>query len=175
MRNIVIITGAVLLSCLLVVGVYFYVHKNEKVNTYTEKKLIKAPNFNLPDAEGNVISFENIKSDVKIINFWASWSPYGAKELTVFSKIKDEYGNKVDIIALDRDNNTQDGKRFLKSLNLNEDIIFVYDKNDEYFKKTNGFAVPETVFLNKDEEIVFHKHGPITYEEVRKNIEEMLK
>jgi thiol-disulfide isomerase/thioredoxin len=175
-RNVVIVIGVSIVSFLFVVAVtYHYFGKKKVSDEHVENKLEKAPNFDLPNSKGENVSLEDVKSKIKIINFWASWSPYSKNELLDFSKIKNEFGNDVAVVALDRDTNINDGKKFLEHLDLNEDIVFVYDKNDEYFKKTKGFAVPETLFLNEKEEIVFHKHGPMTYDEMRLKVEEMLK
>jgi len=139
-----------------------------------ESALLQAPDFSLPDASGKSISLETLEGDVRVLTFWASWSPYSRDELTSLCKLKEEYGDKVSVAALNRDTNPADGRAYLESLGLGEVLVFVYDQQDEYFKEVNGYAMPETLFLDADAKIVAHQHGPMTYEEMRAQIDSML-
>ncbi len=154
--------------------VYFFLGGEKNNEPVTNSKFIMAEDFSLPDTNGKLVSLSEVDAEVKIVNFWASWSPYSKDELLAFSKIKDEYNERVEILALNRDSNSGDAKKFLKNLNLNDDIIFVYDKNDGYYKKVKGYAVPETIFINNEEEVLLHRHGPMTYDEMRNKIEKIL-
>ena len=159
----------------LVIGglalVYIFFMRDSK--EAEESALLQAPDFSLPDASGKSVSLETLEGDVKVLTFWASWSPYSRDELTALSKLKEEYGNKVSVAALNRDTNPAEGRAYLEALGLGEVLVFVYDQQDEYFKKVNGYAMPETLFLNADAKIVAHQHGPMTYEDMRAQIDTM--
>ncbi|KKS35375.1 MAG: Thiol-disulfide isomerase and thioredoxin [Parcubacteria group bacterium GW2011_GWD2_42_14] len=162
---------------MLVIGslAFIYISFLHDSNEPAEYTLLQAPDFSLPDASGKNISLETLEGDVKVITFWASWSPYTREELTSLSKLKEEYGDKVSVAALNRDANPAEGRAYLETLGLGEVLVFAYDQQDEYFKKVNGYAMPETLFLNADAKIVFHQHGPMTYDEMRAQIETMLR
>jgi thiol-disulfide isomerase/thioredoxin len=121
-----------------------------------------------------MIDLGDVTSDVKIITFWASWNPYSADELRTFNRIEDEYGDAVAVVALNRDTYPTDGKLFLQKESIRDNLIFVYDRDDAYYHMVDGFAVPETLFLNREGDIVFHKHGPITETEIKQHIEQIL-
>jgi len=160
----------------LVIGglVLLYISFLRDSNDSEESALLQAPDFSLPDASGKSISLETLEGDVRVLTFWASWSPYSRDELTSLGKLKEEYGDKVSVAALNRDTNPADGRAYLESLGLGEVLVFVYDQQDEYFKEVNGYAMPETLFLDADAKIVAHQHGPMTYEEMRAQIDSML-
>jgi len=153
----------------LCTSVYVFLQK-QKTQDAPVEEYAQVPDFTLPDASGSMVSLHDSHGKVTIVNFWASWSPYSKDELTSFVRLKKEFGDDVVIIALNRDNNPADGVLFLGSLQLGDDLLFVYDKNDEYFKKIQGFAVPETLFLIGNEDIFYQKHGPITYDEMREQV-----
>ncbi len=167
----------VLLTAIILLGfvIYFFLNKSKKDEPTINPNIVMAEDFSLPDASGDIISLSEVDAEIKIVNFWASWSPYSKDELLTFSKIKNEYNGRVEILALNRDTNPEDGKNFLKKLDLNEGIVFVYDKSDGYYKKVKGYAVPETIFINNKEEVLLHKHGPMTYDEIHKELENILK
>ncbi len=159
----------ILLATLALLGWYFFTRDEEKqVGEHV------APNFSLPDASGKMISLDSLEAELVVINFWASWSPYSKDELKYLVELKKEFGDRIEIVCLNRDTDPLQGKQFLQQENIGEELLFVYDAQDEYFKKVSGFAVPETVFLTEGDEIVYHKHGPMTYDEMKARVEDIL-
>lgn len=163
----------VVLSLLVFVYMYFFSSRSTEKDI-SEEARIPAPEFSLPDADGKNISLESLEGEVKVLNFWASWSPYSRDELVALTKLKEEYGDRVAVVALNRDVNSVDGKAFLSSLGLGDTLLFAYDSNDEYFKKVQGFAMPETLFLDAEGNIIFQQHGPMSFEEMKAQVEAIL-
>lgn len=174
-RSSVLISSALLCSILLITATYWFVTRDNTSQTQENSTAHTriAPEFHLPDASGNIVSLGSVESDVIIVNFWASWSPYSADELQMLNRIQREYGGAVSVLALNRDTYPEDGKRFLVDKKVEDNITFVYDRDDAYYKKVKGFAVPETLFINSEGEIVSHVHGPVTYDDVHAQIEKM--
>jgi len=171
-RSVLVITGALVLCAAAILGALFIAEKrNESSRTETYEE---APPFSLPDSEGNSISLTEVDGKVKIINFWASWSPYSKEELETLIALKDEYGKVLDIVALSRDHNKTEAVQFLESNNLQRELTFVFDEHDDYFNMMEGYAVPESIFLNKDGEVVFHEHKPLSYEEFEARVTAIL-
>jgi thiol-disulfide isomerase/thioredoxin len=170
MRRSTLIVSASLVVLLVCAGAYVFLIRPMLLKNKGDEGFAKAPSFSLPDASGNLISLSNMQGKVTVVNFWASWSPYSKDELTALVRLKKEFGDDVSVIALNRDANPNEGKAYLVSMQLGEDLLFVYDKDDEYFKKVNGFAVPETLFLIGNEDVYFQKHGPMTYDEMKEQI-----
>ncbi len=171
--RVVVLAGVI--SIVTILSILFYVsHKHNNVSEENIKTTEIAPEFNLPDAIGNNISLSEVEGKLKIINFWASWSPYSKDELSALVQLKKEYGKDLAIVALNRDVNPAEGEVFLESLKLDNVIVFIYDKNDVYFKKVGGYAMPETLFLDRDSSILMHKHGPMSYDEMNVQIQQFL-
>lgn len=170
-----IIIGALAISAIVIAGTFFYAKYDRGKDSVVEKVTSSiAPVFSFPNEQGENISLEGLEGKVKVINFWASWSPYSKDELNSLNRIQKEFGSEIIVVALSRDQYPPLGQDFLRSNGIEDDILYLYDKNDDYFKKVEGFAVPETVFLNDKDEIILHKHGPITYDEIRTQVENML-
>jgi thiol-disulfide isomerase/thioredoxin len=174
MRRTLLIAGV--LFALVLVGALVYFFAIKKGVFFEEKKegLLQAPDFTLPDASGNMVSLEDIKGEVVIINFWASWSPYAKDELSALVTLKKEFGSDIAIVGLNRDANPREGQVYLAGLGLGEEMVFVYDVDDTYYKKVSAFAMPETLFLNEDGKVVAQIHGPMRLEEMRAQVEAIL-
>jgi thiol-disulfide isomerase/thioredoxin len=160
---------------LLIVGAgvaywYFGEHKKNPEETY-----LIAPDFSLPTVSGGTLSLSEVPGEVRVVVFWASWDPYSKDTLKAFAELKKNVGSKLTIVALNRDTNPYEGRLFMNSLNLSSDeILFVFDQEDGYFKKIQGFAVPEALFIDRDGNIRRHLHGPMTYEDMQREVQAIL-
>jgi len=173
MKRHILVLCTVLLSIVLITITYHYVNKEESVIVNQEGVVI-ADSFTLPNAEGESVSLESIEGGVKVINLWASWSPYSADELRSLNTLQNEYKGELQVVALCRDTNPIEGKEYLATQPFEHTVTYVFDETDEYYKKIDGYAVPETLFLNENNEVIFHSHAPMTYEEMKSQIDYIL-
>lgn len=167
--------GALTIIAVVLAGVYVVMTKRagEKDGTRVEPTTFVS-DFSFPDRTGTPVRFENVDAELRVITFWASWSPYSKTELPALAKLKDEYGRKIEIVAINRDANPNDGRAFFDSLELKDALVEVYDTEDTYYKTVGGYNMPETVFVNGGGGVLKHVHGPMTYDEMRATIEYLL-
>lgn len=175
MKHSLFAVGALCIIALVGVGIFFLLKSDpEEVHEVLPPEYVTAPNFVLPGTSGKEVVLSEVDADIRIVNFWASWSPYSKTELPALVRIKKEFAEHVEVIALNRDTTPEDGRTFLTSLNLGDDLLFAYDAKDEYFKEVEGFAMPETLFVDRDGNILVHVHGPMTEEVMRAHLTEIL-
>jgi len=175
MRTRTYILGA--LVALLVcagVGAWFVLRGTQDTAVSNEGTHVVAPGFSLPNAEGQSVVLEDIQAPVRVVHFWASWSPYSKEALPALVELKRAFGEQVAVIALDRDTDPATGRAFLASLQLGDELVFAYDAADTYFKKLGGYNMPETVFLAPDGSILKHVHGPMSYEKMHETVSTLL-
>jgi thiol-disulfide isomerase/thioredoxin len=179
MRNIkltLIIIGAVLV---VTVGWLYISSKNAPIQkrplpTKSETQLEKAPNFKLLDYDGKIVSLADFAGKPLLINSWAAWCPFCRQELPDFAKAKKEFGDKVVIIAIDRAESRDTAKKYTDELGVTNDLIFLLDPSDSFYQSIGGFSMPETIFVDKNENIVEHKRGPMDVNEMRQKIQKLL-
>jgi thiol-disulfide isomerase/thioredoxin len=164
----------VLLVVALVVVLALYLYLAFRDNSTVDDSVARAPGFSLPDATGLDVVLSDIQADLRLVHFWASWSPYSAEDLTSLSRLQTEFGDKVAVIALNRDTNPQEGKDYLAGLGVGDRVIFAYDREDTYFKEVGGYNMPETLFVAPDDTILLHVRGPMPYETAREHIVRLL-
>jgi len=148
---------------------------NDEKTQITKENLDDAPDFSLPDYDGNVVSLDDFNGKVLVINSWATWCPFCVTELPDFVELQEEFGNKIVVIAIDRRESLTTARDFTDSLEISDDIIFLLDSNDSFYQSIGGFSMPETLFINTDGDITFHKRGFMTLTEMRQRTEAVLK
>ena len=91
----------------------------------TEKEWGDAPDFTLPDLEGNSLTLSDFLGKVIILNFWATWCPPCREEIPDFVQLYDKYEDEGLLIIgvnLDR-GDTRAVKQFSKDYEINYPIV----------------------------------------------------
>ena len=173
MRNTSILIG-ILAGLILVALVFskFLFHVRGPANqTNFEKEF----GMVLQDYDGHDIHLYDFRRKMLVAYTWATWCTYCGKELENLGTLKQKYGDGVQIIAVNRAEPRATAKSFTDGLSGVQNIMFLLDPTDSFFKSIDGYAMPETVFISGKGDITFHQRGPLKIEEVSQRMEELLK
>ena len=178
--NKTVVIGVV--AVIVIVGGLMFFGGGSSQNSATEQNsqastvetFDKVPDFTLKDWDGNIVSLSDFAGKPIIINSWAVWCPFCLEELKDFAILQKELGDSVIVIAIDRSDSVAKQKKFVDKLNLDGDILFLDDKKDSFYKSIGGFSMPETIFVDKDGNIIKHKRGPMKLDEIRKKTQLIL-
>lgn len=149
------------------------------VATYTVEDgqfAMKEDSFTLSHQRGKIV----------VINFWATYCGPCKAELPEFNEIQEKYKEDVTVITLDGEVSfTAD--RLASWLNVHKDaegwekfsILFGrYEEADNNVYTQLGFssgALPATVIVNREGEIVFKKEGSMHYADLEEVLTPLLK
>jgi thiol-disulfide isomerase/thioredoxin len=129
----------------------------------------------MQDYEGKDVRFSEFRKKFLVVHLWASWCPYCGDELKNLARLKEIYGDDLLIIALNRGEPHDVAREFTDRLDLAQKMVFLLDPNDSFYKEVGGYAMPETVFINADGDVLFHQRGPMKIQEVVGQINNLLK
>lgn len=127
------------------------------------------------DLSGNLVDLNEFKGKPLIINTWATWMPFSQQELPLLGKMQREYGDQIKILAINRMEQVGMVQAFLSTFAISQEVLFLLDPNDTFYKAIGGNAMPETVFYNDEGSIVYHMRGVLSEELLRRYIEESIK
>jgi len=147
---------------------------NTTTPTKSDARLDKAPDFALQDYAGKTVKLADLTGKPIIINSWAAWCPFCKKELSDFVAAQKEFGDKVVIIAIDRSESLAVAKGYTDQQGITDNLLFLLDPSDSFYQSIGGFSMPETIFVDTDGNIVFHKRGPMDINEIRDKIGNLL-
>ena len=132
--------------------------------TSTDKD--KIPDFTLKDYDGNDVSLADFAGKNIIVNSWAVWCPFCVAELPDFAALEAELGDKIAIIAIDRAESLAKTKSYTDDLGVTDDILFLLDPKDSFYRSIGGFSMPETLFVDGEGNILLHRRGPMKLQEM---------
>jgi len=159
----------------IIAGIVFFGFNSGDNKSLTSKSdFDKFAHITLADYNGNTASLEELRGKPLVINSWAVWCPFCRKELADFAELQKEFGDRLVVIAVDRQEPLAKAKGFTDELGITNDMLFLLDSSDSFYKSIGGFSMPETIFVNGAGEIVVHKRGPMELDEMREHTNKII-
>ncbi|PXX23255.1 TlpA disulfide reductase family protein [Arenibacter sp. ARW7G5Y1] len=120
-----------------------------------EQQLITDYHWKLQDLGNSDFNFEQVKDEVVLINFWASWCPPCVAEMPSLQNLYRDYGDKVIFMFVAQDQQKR-VEKFLKKGNYE---LPVYYENSTTPKQLFSKSIPSTYIIDRGGRIVVAKTG----------------
>ncbi len=78
------------------------------------------------------------------------------------------------MIAINRAESAGVAKKYTDQQGTSNNLVFLVDSADSFYQSIGGFSMPETIFVDKNGNIVDHKRGPMDINEIRQKISKIL-
>lgn len=124
------------------------------------EKGLPAPNFSLPDLDGQMVNLTDYKGRVVLLNIWATWCPPCVEEMPSMEKLYQALrGEGFEILAVSIDaSGAQDVLPFMKKHKLSFPVLIDPKGTLKGLYQTTG--VPESFIIDKDGILVEKVIGP---------------
>ncbi len=136
----------------------------------------KAPNFTLKSRSGKNVKLSELRGQVVMINFWASWCAPCRKEMPLLQKIYKKYKKLgFTLLGVNVEQNSAAAKNYLKDVKVSFPILF--DTTNKTSKLYNVSAMPTTIIIDRSGNMRFiHKGYKAGYENsYKKQIKKLLR
>jgi thiol-disulfide isomerase/thioredoxin len=142
----------------------------------SEKLSGKAPNFTLKSRSGKNIKLSELRGQVVMLNFWASWCGPCRKEMPHLEKIHKKYKRLgFTLLGVNVEENSNDAKNYLKDVKVTFPVLF--DNRQKTSKLYNVSAMPTTILIDRNGNKRFiHKGYKAGYEnDYKRQIKKLLR
>lgn len=142
----------------------------------SEKLSGKAANFTLKSRSGKNIKLSELRGDVVMLNFWASWCGPCRKEMPLLEKIHKKYKRLgFTLLGVNVEENSKAAKNYLKDVKVTFPILF--DTTNKTSKLYDVSAMPTTILIDRNGNKRFiHKGYKPGYEnDYKKQIKKLLR
>lgn len=117
-----------------------------------------AADFTLADANGQVITLSDLRGQVVMINFWASWCAPCRQEMPLLEQIHQRYAPLgFTLLGINVEENPADGQAFLRERPVSFPVL--YDPENGVSKLYDVVAMPSTVLIDRQGNVRFLHHG----------------
>ena len=200
-KNKIYLTPLIILA-IIIVFLAISIIKSENKNNFlknnqSQQKSIKFPEFQLPlitasndknisknssSIEETSFSNKDLRGKISIVNFFASWCIICIKEHHLIKELSDiynqkRYHQKVAIFGVAWRDLPENSLIFLNN-NGNYYNKVALDSRNSLGKAINLTAVPETIIINRQGEIIKHYQGELSrddFAEIKQTIDEEYK
>lgn len=117
-----------------------------------------APGFSLMSRSGETVSLEDLKGQVVMINFWATWCAPCRREMPHLEALHQRYSDLgFTLLGVNVEENTSGVEKFLKETPVSFEVL--YDPSNEVSALYDVVAMPSTVMVDREGNLRYMHHG----------------
>mgnify|MGYP001825543556 CR=1 FL=1 len=109
----------------------------------------KAPNFTLKSNSGKNVKLSELRGQVVLLNFWASWWGPCLQEMPLVEKLYKRYSALgFTVLGVNVEEDPRKAKTLLKDISVSFPILF--DTSNKVSKQYKVSAMPSTIMIDRD-------------------------
>lgn len=164
---------------LVALGIFFGLRSASQPSSPTIQSGVNvgnvAPDFTVPTLGGGTFVLSENQGKPTIILFMAYWCSNCIPEARALAQLKNEYGNQINIIALDIDaSSTAESLEQFKEAADNGAYVWAFDSGMQVLTTYQVQALDTTVILDAKGVIIYRDQVPSTYGILKGELEKLL-
>lgn len=117
------------------------------------------PGFALPDLQGRVHALDELRGQVVVLNYWATWCPPCIDEMPSLEKLHEALASKgLAVVAVSVDERFSDIEEFVDEWNLSFTVL--HDEGMKVSRSYQTFKYPETYIIDRSGRLKSKVVGP---------------
>ncbi len=117
-----------------------------------------APDFTLKSNSGENLRLSELRGEVVLINFWASWCGPCRQEMPILSELHDKYkAMGFTVLGVNVEENSSAARKLLKEMPVSFPVLF--DNNSTVSKQYDVVAMPSTVLVDRNGNVRYLHKG----------------
>jgi peroxiredoxin len=162
-------------AALLIFSLYCYIALAQGINAVLQptKERKAAPELDLQDSAGKLVSLKDYRGKVVLLDFWATWCHGCKEEIPWFAEFERKYSDKgLSVIGVSLD---EDGWKVVKPFTKAMAVPYRIVLGTESTAKEYGVgSMPDTFIIDRNGRIAVTYMGMVDKNDVERNIQKLL-
>jgi peroxiredoxin len=125
-------------------------------------KPMPAPEFSLEDLQGKTVDMRQLRGQVILLNFWATWCPNCRKESTSFEKLSTQYGPKgLILFRINSKESRESVEEYVGKESLHVPVLL--DKTGKVGRLFGIWAHPTSYLIDRQGMVRYRAVGPVDW------------
>jgi thiol-disulfide isomerase/thioredoxin len=121
---------------------------------------LAAPDFTLPDLDGEARSLAEFRGKVVMLNFWATWCPPCRREMPSMQRLYEKYGERgLVVVAVNQFEDPDLVFEFTGRLSLEPTFPILFDRESRVSEQYKVKGLPTTYLLDREGRIHYRAIG----------------
>ena len=117
-----------------------------------------APDFTLQSRDGGTVSLADLRGQVVMVNFWATWCGPCREEMPHLEALHQRYGALgFTLLGVNVEENSENAEAWLEEMPVSFPILF--DPENRVSELYDVVAMPSTVLVDRQGNLRFSHHG----------------
>jgi thiol-disulfide isomerase/thioredoxin len=161
-----------IVACAIVAGTYYViVLRHAALPTAREAAF---HNVALTTEDGHSFDATQFGKKPVVVATWATWCPSCTEMLITLGAVKETFGDRIEVIAVNRKEEKSTIDSFRQAVSLPKNITYVTDGADAYFKNSDGRSMPEILVYDKEGKMTVHALAALSKDELVKALQDLL-
>jgi len=107
-----------------------------------------APDFTLPNLDGQKVRLSQFRGKVVVLTFFASWCNPCQHDMPVLQKLQDQSGGRLAVMGVNYQDAINDTRRMVRDLHVTFPTLVEDAANNPVAKVYDVHAMPDTLFID---------------------------
>jgi cytochrome c biogenesis protein CcmG/thiol:disulfide interchange protein DsbE len=134
-----------------------------------------APDFTLPDLDGNAVTLSALRGRVVVLAFFASWCHPCEQDMPILERAQRDVGDRIAVVGVNYQDFPNDSRDFLRRLGVTFPALIEDSTGNPVAARYDVHAMPDTLFIDANGIVRDRLFGPTSRHDLESAINALLR